>query len=112
MGATLAAALAVPVLIAQPSDSPTIPNLPDINPDILKLVIYDQWDRGNDLFTDHRRSPDDKVDVATGRRPYRSPVQDPHRLSTARSAPYSIGSRFILVGSTPKRPHNVAWWLA
>lgn len=31
-------------------EGPTIPSLPDVNPQILKLVIEDQWDRGNDMF--------------------------------------------------------------
>src|SRR3954453_3075762 len=30
--------------------SPTIPTLPDVKPKILRLVIDDQWDRGNDMF--------------------------------------------------------------
>lgn len=30
--------------------TPTLPNLPDVNPQILQLVISDQWDRGNDMF--------------------------------------------------------------
>jgi hypothetical protein len=30
--------------------SPTVPPLKDVNPEILKLVIADQWDRGNDMF--------------------------------------------------------------
>jgi hypothetical protein len=30
--------------------TPTIPNLPDTNPDLLQLVVQDQWDRGNDMF--------------------------------------------------------------
>jgi hypothetical protein len=32
--------------------SPTIPVLPDANPELLQLVIQDQWDRGNDMFGD------------------------------------------------------------
>ena len=49
--------------MSQGINSPTIPKLPDVNPELLNLVIYDQWDRGNDLFGDHHRSPDEKVDV-------------------------------------------------
>jgi hypothetical protein len=30
--------------------SPTIPTLKDVRPEILRLVIDDQWDRGNDMF--------------------------------------------------------------
>lgn len=29
---------------------PTVPNLPDANPEVLQLAIQDQWDRGNDMF--------------------------------------------------------------
>jgi hypothetical protein len=36
---------------ASSSNEPTVPNLPDVNSDILKLVIQDQWDRGNDMFS-------------------------------------------------------------
>jgi len=32
------------------SDNPTIPTLPDVNPELLKTVIADQWDRGMDMF--------------------------------------------------------------
>ena len=51
-------------LLAQSPNRPTIPKVNDVNPELLNLVIYDQWDRGNDLFGDHRPSPDEKVDVA------------------------------------------------
>ena len=34
----------------KPAQKPTIPNLPDVNPQLLQLVIDDQWDRGNDMF--------------------------------------------------------------
>lgn len=33
-----------------PANGPTIPKLPDVNPEILQLVVQDQWDRGNDMF--------------------------------------------------------------
>jgi hypothetical protein len=32
------------------SSGPTVPKLPDVNSEILQLVIQDQWDRGNDMF--------------------------------------------------------------
>jgi hypothetical protein len=54
--------LFLPSLLAQGAASPTIPDLKDVNPDILKLVIYDQWDRGNDMFGDHHPASDAKVD--------------------------------------------------
>lgn len=57
------AALAVPMLLAQTPNSPTIPKVDNVNPEILNLAIYDQWDRGNDLFGNHHRAPDEKVDV-------------------------------------------------
>jgi len=31
-------------------NGPTVPKLPDVNSEILQLVIQDQWDRGNDMF--------------------------------------------------------------
>jgi hypothetical protein len=30
--------------------SPTVPKFSDVNPDVLNLVIQDQWDRGMDMF--------------------------------------------------------------
>jgi len=39
------------VLTAQPQDAPTIPKLPDVNGELLKLVVADQWDRGMDMFS-------------------------------------------------------------
>ena len=60
----MVAAFALPLLLAQSPNGPTIPRVKDVNPELLNLVIYDQWDRGNDLYGDHRPSPDEKVDVA------------------------------------------------
>jgi hypothetical protein len=38
--------------------SPIIPNLPDAKPEILDLVIQDQWDRCNDMFgSNHQVDP-------------------------------------------------------
>ncbi|MGA2606826.1 MAG: hypothetical protein ABSH01_05140 [Terriglobia bacterium] len=34
--------------------TPTVPNFPDVKPQILQLVIQDQWDRGNDMFSGKR----------------------------------------------------------
>jgi len=46
----------------QPSSapaSPTIPTLNDVKPKLLRLVIDDQWDRGNDMFSGRQvKSPD------------------------------------------------------
>jgi len=50
--------------LAQPTSGPTIPKLDNVNPEVLNLVIYDQWDRGNDLFGDHRPAPNEKLDAA------------------------------------------------
>jgi hypothetical protein len=36
---------------ANPPSAPTVPNLPDVNPQLLHLVIEDQWDCGNDMFS-------------------------------------------------------------
>lgn len=35
--------------------SPTIPNLPDVKPEVLDLVVQDQWDRCNDMFGEKHR---------------------------------------------------------
>jgi hypothetical protein len=45
--ARCAPSLSQQVVIA---DSPTVPNLADVKPQILQLVIQDQWDRGYDMF--------------------------------------------------------------
>jgi hypothetical protein len=50
--------LAVFVLSAQTTISPTIPNEADVNPELLKLVILDQWDRGSDMFGDRHPTGD------------------------------------------------------
>jgi len=47
--------LAFPWLVAAQTPSPistepTIPTLPDVNPELLRVVIADQWDRGMDMF--------------------------------------------------------------
>jgi len=34
----------------RPPDSPTVPALTEVRPEILRLVVDDQWDRGNDMF--------------------------------------------------------------
>jgi hypothetical protein len=34
----------------KPKQSPTIPNFPDAKPEILDLVLQDQWDRCTDMF--------------------------------------------------------------
>jgi hypothetical protein len=34
-----------------PKSMPTIPSLPDVNPQLLRLAVQDQSDRGNDLFS-------------------------------------------------------------
>jgi hypothetical protein len=43
-------AIGLPALFAQTANSPTIPKLDDANPEIVRLVVYDQWDRGIDMF--------------------------------------------------------------
>lgn len=53
-GIAAALAISIRLLVAQtppgPTDSPTIPKLTGVNPEILSLVIQDQWDRGTDMF--------------------------------------------------------------
>jgi hypothetical protein len=57
-----AAVVFLPVLFAQAPASPTIPKLTDVNPEILNLVIQDQWDRDNDMFGDHHSTPGRTID--------------------------------------------------
>jgi hypothetical protein len=45
-----------------PADSPTVPNQPDVNPEMLRLVIQDQWDRGNDMFGGRQVKPAESID--------------------------------------------------
>ncbi len=42
--------------------SPTVPPIKDVNPDVLQLVIDDQWDRGNDMFGKGRVKPQAELD--------------------------------------------------
>ena len=58
MKSPLAALFALSVLVAQTPNSPTIPNEADVNPELLKLVILDQWDRGSDMFGDRHPTGD------------------------------------------------------
>ena len=51
-----------PMLIAQSPEGPTIPNLPDVNQQLLKLVIADQWDRGMDMFSGRQVKTPDSLD--------------------------------------------------
>jgi hypothetical protein len=37
--------------VANTAAAPTVPKLPDVNAQLLQLVIQDQWDRGNDMFS-------------------------------------------------------------
>ncbi len=54
---------------SQPPTSPTIPALPDVKPELLRLVIDDQWDRGNDMFSGRQvKSPDSLDWNAIGKR--------------------------------------------
>lgn len=50
-------------------DGPTIPQLPGVNPLLLRLVVEDQWDRGNDMFAAHAvKSPETLDWTAIARR--------------------------------------------
>jgi len=45
---------------ANPPAEPAVPNLRDVNSQLLHLVIEDQWDRGNDMFSGrHVKTPQD-----------------------------------------------------
>lgn len=56
-------ALAVPAALRGQSqtDSPTVPTLPDVRAELLRLVIEDQWDRGNDMFGGRQVRPADAL---------------------------------------------------
>jgi len=45
-----------------PPDSPTVPALKDVRPEILRLVVEDQWDRGNDMFGGRQAKPPEELD--------------------------------------------------
>jgi hypothetical protein len=50
------------------ADQPTRPVLKDVNPDVLRIVIEDQWDRGNDLFGSRQiAAPDAKGESVSTR---------------------------------------------
>lgn len=51
----------LPALLAQAPTGPTIPDMNDANPDLVKLVAYDQWDRGDDMFG-NRQPPAGEID--------------------------------------------------
>ena len=46
----------------QAPPSPTVPTLSDVRPEILRLVIDDQWDRGNDMFGGRQVKAPDTLD--------------------------------------------------
>ncbi len=41
---------------------PTIPPLKNVDPEVLKLVVEDQWDRGNDMFGKGQVKPPKEID--------------------------------------------------
>lgn len=41
---------------------PTIPSLKDVNPEVLTLVVEEQWDRGNDMFGKGQVKPQKDID--------------------------------------------------
>ena len=64
-----AALLLAPALFAQAPAGPTIPKLADANPEMVAIVVQDQWDRGNDMFGANHRTSEDKIDWdAAGKR--------------------------------------------
>ena len=71
----LAVALALPVLIAQSPNGPTIPQVDDANPELLDLVIHDQWERGIDMFGNRKTTMIDFEQLAKN---------DSHRLEIVR----------------------------
>jgi hypothetical protein len=47
---------------ASVAESPTIPNLPDVDPELVRLVVEDQWDRGMDMFSGRQVKGPDTLD--------------------------------------------------
>jgi len=56
--------LFVVALAGAPSPAPTLPDLPDVSPEILTLVIQDQWDRGIDMFGGRQVKKGEEIDWA------------------------------------------------
>jgi hypothetical protein len=52
------------LLAAAQAPTPTVPDLPGVNPEILTLVIQDQWDRGIDMFGGRQVKAPDDIDWA------------------------------------------------
>ena len=50
-------------LMTQPAEAQTFPNLPDVNPELLKLVVADQWDRGMDMFSGRQVKTPESLDT-------------------------------------------------
>jgi hypothetical protein len=47
-----------------PQSVPTVPELPDVNPQLLRLAIQDQSDRGNDLFSGKQLATPQNLNVS------------------------------------------------
>ena len=47
---------------AQSQEKPTIPNLPDVNHELLEIVVADQWDRGMDMFSGRQVKAPESLD--------------------------------------------------
>jgi hypothetical protein len=66
-GISAAMAISMRLLVAQTPagapDSPTMPKFTDANPEIVRLVVQDQWDRGNDLFSGRQVKPLDGKEI-------------------------------------------------
>src|SRR3954451_4948512 len=54
---------AVSPSVTPPAESPTLPHLPDVDPELLRLVVDDQWDRGVDMFSGRQVKMPDTLDV-------------------------------------------------
>src|SRR5688500_7194196 len=48
--------------MAQSPEVPTVPNLPDVRQELLKLVVADQWDRGVDMFSGRQVKAPESLD--------------------------------------------------
>ena len=49
---------------ADHNDGPTVPKLTDVDSDLLRLVVDDQWDRGMDMFGGRQVKAPDAIDWA------------------------------------------------
>ena len=62
LGCHAQSGVAVDDLAKASTAGPTIPPLRNVNPEVLRLVVEDQWDRGNDMFGKGQVKPQKDID--------------------------------------------------